>query len=210
MEELLYPKWLPALFPSHIVVIIRGLICLNSGTQFGNGWFVSYGPCFFYFFVNAGDWACCSLVLLTYTARWRNVTWQMKDKEMFSGGEDRLWKQTWGVFESWQSLSLYCEVKELKINVCQDPARWTFHQIHLFLPPRYNLRDVLKEVHPQITVHCCYKDTIFLCSRKAWTLKTLLCMSVCPHPLGYHTCTCMSTHSLGHNTSETKQISDSD
>lgn len=43
-------------------------------------------------------------------------------RKCFSQGEDRLWKQTWGVFENSQSRSLYCEVKELKINVCRNPS----------------------------------------------------------------------------------------
>ena len=45
MEEVLYLKWVTAHFPSNIVAVIRTLICLSSGTQFGNGWFVSYGRC---------------------------------------------------------------------------------------------------------------------------------------------------------------------
>lgn len=71
------------------------------------------------------------------TLRQRNVNWQMRDKQMFSGGEDGVWKQTWGVFErvfqSSQRLSLCCELKALKINVGRKPQRWTFHEIHSFL-----------------------------------------------------------------------------
>lgn len=115
-KEVLYPKWIHSL-SSNIVAAISGLICLKSGTQFGNGWFVSHRECM--------QW-----LGLSDTQRGEE-TWLDRWKITFffyyycSGGEDRGWKQSWDVSECSQSLSLCCEMTELKINVSPEPSSLT-------------------------------------------------------------------------------------
>lgn len=95
-KEVLYPKWIHSL-SSNIVAAISGLICLKSGTQFGNGWFVSHRECV--------QWLGLSDTQRgeeTRLDRWE-ITFFFKFYYC-SGGEDRGWKQSWGVSECSQSL----------------------------------------------------------------------------------------------------------
>lgn len=78
--------------------VIRGLICLNIGTQLENGSVLPYEGCFFFFFFNTKRRTCWDLVGAD-TQRDRNVSWQVEDKEHFCVKKKKKKKKPCVIFE---------------------------------------------------------------------------------------------------------------
>lgn len=89
------PQW----FPTGIFAgVIRGLICLNIGTQLENGSVLPYEGCFFFVFFNTKRRTCWDLVGAD-TQRDRNVSWQVEDKEHFCVKKKKKKKKPCVIFE---------------------------------------------------------------------------------------------------------------
>lgn len=135
-------------------------------------------------------------------------------RKCFSQGEDRLWKQTWGVFENSQSRSLYCEVKELKINVCRNPSSLNLSLNSLISSALIQVAGCLMEQEK-----CSFENMLsvfietiffFFTWRRTWTLKPLwikACCHLCTFLFKFSSWLCSvhtSTLCLHNNNSKTK------
>ena len=145
VEEVLYPKWVNALFPSNIVVVISILICLNSGTQFGNGWFVSYGR--WLFFLKC--WGPSMLQLGLAELRRDGEMWldRWKIRKCF-------WKQTWGVFESTTKQESVLRSEGAEDQRLPEPSSLNLSQNSL-ISSALLLWDVLRGKRNPKTIPCC-------------------------------------------------------
>lgn len=125
-KEVLYPKWIHSL-SSNIVAAISGLICLKSGTQFWNGWFVSHRECMQWLGLSdtqRGEETWLDrweikffLLLLLFRRRRQRMKTVMRCFWMLTKSHCA------AKWRSWRSMS------------ARNLAHWPIHQIHRFLPP---------------------------------------------------------------------------